>query len=380
MANLIKIPENENINLDTMLNLYLDPLYIYMPITKKDNYKLNNYLYKNTNIENNKTSISGKINGAKKVIVNNKEVVALEIKNDFKENVKERINKINIKNKEDLENILKLYNLTNIIDKIDNKEEYLVITCALDSGYNYNEVIILNNYYRKLCKLINDLLKILNINQAILAIKNTSYTNIKNIKSIIGTYPNIQVKLLMDNYLVSYDKFLCQELNISLDKTIILNITDIYKIYTIFKTNMLNETFLSISGDAIQKSMVIKTKLGTSIKEILDKFITITEPDYTIYINGILKGREVSNLDDYIVCDDLKYIVINKRQIIKEEECFNCGACYKVCPSNINVLKCYLENKKNNKCIGCGLCNYVCPANIKLKEKIYGDIDEKKKL
>ncbi len=374
MNKYIKIPENKDIDLDMMINLYLDPLNIYIPIFKKEKFKLNTYIYKNTYFDNFISSVSGKISGSKKVIINGKSCPALEVTNDFKENVLKKNKKKKIKNKEELIQILNDYHLIDIIKKMSNKDiKNLVITSVDEDIYSYNELMILANYANKICNTITELLNILNIDTATIAVKNTFFKAIKNLKAIIGTYPNIDLKLLNDYYLISYDTFICKELNIKEENSLILTSNDIYNLYNVLiKGNIINEKFVTISGNAVLKSLVIKTRLGISIEELITKLVKITNSEYEIYLNGPIKGEKINDISNYIITNDIRNIVINKREEKQIVDCINCGVCYKVCPFNINVINYYNKNKKCSKCSGCGLCNYVCPANIDLKSKVYG--------
>ncbi len=378
MQTLIKIPENKNITLDTMINLYLDPLKIYIPIIKKEKFKLNTYIYKNTYFDSFIASVSGKITGSKKVIVGKKTLPALEITNDFKENNNYKISKKKIKNKEELFNLLNVYHLTNILNKIKGKELINFVVSAIDiDTYAYNELMLLTNYAKKICDTINELNRILNINEATIVIQNTAFNAIKNLTSIIGTYSNINIKLLADYYLMGYDSFICKELNFNDNNTLILSINDIYNLYNIlFKGNIINEVFITINGNAIEKAMVIKTRLGTSIEEIINKLINIIDKDYEIFINDPIKGVKVKDINNYIITNDIKCIVINKKVSLEIYDCINCGMCYKVCPFNIKVIDNYNKKKFNKKCNGCGLCNYICPSNIDLKSRVYGGKNE----
>ena len=272
----LKIKDKNEMNIDLMINLYLDPVDIYIPIIKEEKFKLNTYVYKNTYFDKYHSSISGKIVGSKKVYINKKAYPALKITNDFKENILNKNKRKKVNNKIELISLLEEYHLDKIIKKINNKNiQNLVITSVDDEIYAYNELMILANYTNKIYDTIDKLLKILDLKMATIAIKNTSFKAIKNVNAIKGTYPNIDIKLLRDYYLVSYDTFICQELNLKLEETLVLSSNDIYNIYNIFKGNIVNETFITISGNAILKSMVINTRLGTSLEEIINKLIKI---------------------------------------------------------------------------------------------------------
>ncbi len=370
MRYLVKLEDNPDVKITNNIFDYLSPLYIYIPILEKSQFKLNDYVYKNTYFGKEIASVSGTIEGSSKLFYQNKMVASLKIKNDFKENRATRKRKKKINKEEELINLLVKYNLEEISQKIskENPEE-LIITCIDEEIYSLNEFICLQNYYQEILETINELLRILNINKATIAIKNTNAKSIQNVKSIIGTYPNIKINLVPDKYLISYPQFLGEYLAKDINKVIFLKTNEVYKLSeVILKGKDICESLITISGDALLKSLVINTRLGVSLEELIEKFITITTNDYEIYLNGYLKGIKVDNLKDVVITKEIESIVINKKRDKLVEECINCGACQKICPYKINVKKCYFNNLNHKNCIGCGLCNYICPANIELKE------------
>ena len=235
----------------------------------------------------------------------------------------------------------------------------------------------LTKNYGEILLTIDKLREVFNLDKAYLAIKNTNYKSIRNVKSIIGIYPNIEIVLLPDKYLIKEKNNLCAYLNKEEETTLVINTKDVYNIYEALNGKYISEVLITISGDAIKKSLIINTKIGVSLKELMAKFIELTTDDYDIYLNGYLRGRKISSNEDIIITHKTECIVINKRSDNEVSECINCGACMRICPKNINVLKCFLEGKSHKRCINCGLCNFICPANLALKEVLIGDIDEK---
>lgn len=219
-------------------------------------------------------------------------------------------------------------------------------------------------------------MEIFNINNSILVVKDTNSSSIKNVKSIIGTYPKIKIILAPDRYLISHKDFLCEFLNIKDDDTLLLTTTEIYEIYNILNGKCVCEKLITISGNALAKSIVINAKLGVSLKELIQEYVEIIEEDIEVYINGYLKGYKINDFEE-IITEDIDYVVINKKQVKEISECINCGACQKICPYKINVKLCYLKKMRHKKCIGCGLCNFICPANINLIEIVKSDDCEK---
>ncbi len=378
MLKLIKLEENPNVLIVNRINNYEDPKEIYIPIINKQTFKLNDYVFKNTYFGNFISSISGTISGSKKILFKNNYISALKITNDFKENIKVKTRKKEINNIEELKITLKKYFLNDIYAKLDiNKIKNLVITSVDEEIYSLNEFIILTNYYNEILETIERLLNILGLKKGVLAIKNTNVSSIKNVKSILGTYPKIELNLLPDKYLISNKIFLSKFLNLDIENTVYLSSQDIYNIYlSCFKGKNIDEKIITISGDAIEKSLIINTKLGVWGKELVKKFIKIIDNDYEIFINGYLNGVKVQKLEDIIITPDIDTIIINKKSKELATTCINCGACLKICPVDINVQKCFLKQLSHKKCIGCGLCNYVCPAKLPLKETVKREENE----
>ena len=377
MKTLIKINENPNINMVGKTYEFIDPTKIYIPILTNISFHKNDYIYKNNYYNNYISSISGYVSGSKKVYLNKKYVNALEVTNDFKENSKIKRRKKKITNREELIDNLKRFSLFDLINKLNNSKNNLIISCVDEEEYSINEFMRLSNNYDEILITIDFLSKILNIKNITLAIKNTNAKSIKNVKSIIGTFPNIKIILLPDNYLIGLKTNLCEFLNLKEEDSLVLTTNEIFDIYTTsIKFRDITEKYVTISGDALVKSFLINVKLGTSLNEIIKKYCKIKEKEYNVYINGYLQGICV-NKEDVIITKEINTIVINK---IKEEatECINCGACHKICPVSINPKRCFFNKTINPKCIGCGLCNYICPANIDLKRIVKGDMYEEK--
>lgn len=379
MINLVSLDNKDKINILYKINNYNNPDKIYIPsiyIDKK--IKLNDYIYKNTYFKDYIVSISGYITGVEKIKYNNKLMEALVITNDYKENVLKKSKKIKLNNKEELEFILKNNFFNNILNELNKQKniENLIITSIDEEIYSINEFMCLKENYCEILETIDLLSNILKPKKTLLVTKNTDFKVIKNVKSIIGTYPNININLVPDKYLISNKEFLCNYLNINKENTLIIKTSELYNIYKLINGKDISNKLITISGNAVKNGVIVNTKLGVYLKDIINEYIEITNEDYDIYINGKLMGKKV--FEKNIIIDKyINYIVINKTEEIEETECINCGACKKICPYNINVKYCYLNKLNHKKCIGCGLCNYICPANINLKDIVKSDNVEK---
>lgn len=372
MKTLIKLLDNPHVLISGSVTSFLNPTYIYIP-TFNTNLKIKERVIKDTYLGTSLISISGTVLDIVPKYYNGKIVNTYKIKNDFKEYTGERKHKRKLKDISELQELLKsnyLFNLANLLNK-DN----LVISCFDEEIYEMNEFMGLNNNDSDILKTIDELRSLLKLEEVILAIKNTNAKCIKKVRSILGIYPSIKLVLLPDKYLMSYPENLCSYLNLDVQKTSILTTFDIYTIFTLKEGKKIDHKLITVSGDALKKSLIIDTKIGTSLQEIIQEFLKINTSEYNIYYNGYLRGTEV-NSDDVIVTYETRCIVINQKEE-EESECLNCGACYKICPQNINVKKCYFQNLTSSKCLNCGLCAYICPAHLKLKKVYKGDDHEK---
>ena len=378
MVNLIKLNLDNNVVINNEIVNYKSPSKIYLPVFENVSLREKQYIYKNSRIGKYASPISGYVSSVKKISINNKLVNSIEIVNDYKENIKKKQEKFEANNYSDFLEFLSNNYLNNINKEFTgvNSIKNLIVS-AIDEENAQNEFVRLAESYAEISETIDFLKNILNINHAHLAIKNTDYKSIKNVKSIIGTYLDIEINLVPNKYLIGNKHFLCDYLNIKEDETVVLSASDVYNVYLAKKGKDTSLKYISIYGDEIKSGIVVCSKLYCSVKEILDDLNINHEGDFDIYINGELGGWKVDNLDSIIVTEELNSVIINRHKDYIETLCINCGMCKKVCPFGINVKKNYFNNIKNNKCIGCGLCNYYCPAKILLKEKVFGDNYEK---
>jgi len=129
--------------------------------------------------------------------------------------------------------------------------------------------------------------------------------------------------------------------------------------------------------DKEQKSVIVRTRIGTSVKDIFDALQIKTENGDRVVMGGPMTGVSVFTIDMPVMRDTDAIIIQGKDQIVASSDnpCVNCGECIRICPANIpvNMLIRLLENGLYeeaadqydlNSCIECGLCAYVCIARI----------------
>lgn len=386
MRNLITLKKDSNIIYNSTISEYIDPDIIYIPIKK--NYqilvKTNENVCKGQAImENNLNKIfspiSGIVLGVKKMNVDGINQNTIVIQNDYKEKSKD-IKKNNSTIKISKEYIIsKLYEFHfNDIAKIleTKKINNLIINGIDDEPYILNREYLMNSYLKEILEMTDIFATYFNINNNIIAIKSNNTKNVEYFLSRIGTYPNINLKLVEDKYLIGKDFFLLEHLNLKNEESLIISLQVFLDIYNAIKYNKNSyETYITIAGTCVSRSKVIKVKRGTLLKNIIDNNIKIMKDNVLFINNGLMAGYEC-DINNTIVSESTIGLIIIPNETISTYECSNCGLCYRICPVKINPKKAYDYHQKSKKCIDCGLCSYICPSHINLRKYLRGESDE----
>ncbi len=366
--------------INSKLEEFLNPDYVYIPLPDNFNLQLSEErkVMKNDILfEKNGKSIFSPISGIVRSVnddlkINNHDVKCLVIENNFKEDIKQNkwaTKYINKYSKQELLDLLRKYmpelhkfsdEKTILINGIDKEEA--------EKNYSF----IINNKSDKLLETADALSDILKIDNVIFAINNKDSNNVINLTSNIGTYPNIRLKLLPDVYPIGFKNILIK--NVLTKKEIengiiYLTVEDLINIYNVLKKrNPITEKYVTIGGNCIKESIVVNTKIGVKIADLIKNNCEIVNEDYYVVVNGLISGITLESLNSIITLNT-RSIFLNTLDKTSEKECINCGLCTLKCPVGLNP-KYIKEHKKadKSKCINCGLCSYICPSKINFKE------------
>lgn len=384
MQRLIEIPKDPTIMVSSQVLNFDKPDLVFIPITKEakllikksDDILLGTPLFKLAK-KVIKSPISGNIKGISDSITVNGPTKVLVIENNYKEAYLKKPSIINsIKNikKEKLTSLLKSEFSINL-----NEKKELVLSSFDDEPYVVTENFYLFLYFEGYLELLDELSQIYNLKITI-CVKSTNSENISKLLECLGMYPNINLKIVPNLYLLNKEDILLQYLNFTKKDTIIIKASNFYDIYNLIKRNRpLSDKLITITGNGILNQTVIRAKLGSKVKDIINSLIKLKDEPLDYILNGLMAGRKC-DIDNLIVTKDLNSIFIMKKSAIKKEEkCINCGACIDICPVKINPLLLQNEQyyKKNkDKCIKCGLCSYICPSYINFNKYLEGGKNE----
>lgn len=380
MEKLIELSVDSSIKVSNKVININKPEYVYIPILpsskllvkKGTNVKIGMPLISKGN-DIITSPISGEVTSIKKVITIKGEIDAIEIKNDFTEvTIKESKLKKNILNikKEVLDKILDLFKVN-----LNNKKE-IVLNCIDDEPYILTESFYLFLEYTNFLEVLDKLSDIYKVNVSI-AVKASNNFSINELMNYLGMYTNIKLEIIPNLYLLGNNKLLLKHLGLEEKDTEVIKASNFYHISNFIKKGRLKtDQLITISGNNIVNSSIIRVKIGTSLKEVFKSIKGLGNSSIFI-VNGLMSGKEI-DINNLIITSDLTSILVIKKETIekahrKEEKCLNCGACIDICPVGINPLLLKEKNyKEKNKCLKCGLCSYICPVYINFN---YSDIE-----
>lgn len=391
----VTIKKDQNLKLKDSIKNFLNPKFVFIPIKEgfKVKVKDNEYIYKNDIVAMGKNGkiiyscVSGRVLGIKQMTYyKDKNYQSVVIENDFKENTKTKKSAKLFINEYTKPEILGLLNDTSVfykgeylVDKVDKKSDLIVINGVEIEPYFGNKYFLLKENIDVLLETADILGTVMEAKEIYVVLKNTDDELISLITNILGTYPNISLKLVSDAYPNGFKEVLKNKLKI--EDAVFFDVQEVLSIYHILKRERpVTEQLITITGDGVEPNMVLRVKTGTLLSEIFINNFDFTTGGVEVYLNGSLHGDLVKSFK-YVVDSNIDGIFVSKKTSKTEEACLSCGLCSKSCPMGLNPKYVY-DHKGNVKpsykenCIGCGLCNYLCPANRDLRSSMRKNKEE----
>ena len=140
------------------------------------------------------------------------------------------------------------------------------------------------------------------------------------------------------------------------------------------------ERVITITGPGVKKPGNYTIPMGTTLRFIMD-YVGLKESASSIILGGPMMGNAVGSLDIPITKGVSGILVLTDAETgnlhKKEYPCIKCGHCLEACPIYLNPSKLGLLAKKRQydamagdfhlmDCFECGSCSFVCPSNIPL--------------
>ncbi len=138
------------------------------------------------------------------------------------------------------------------------------------------------------------------------------------------------------------------------------------------------ERYVSVSGGAIKRPAVLKTRIGTTIGDLIEECGGFLGPPARLVIGGTLRGHSVYDLDVPITKTTSAVIALSSEEVGSQlrSPCIRCGRCNEVCPERLDpsLLFRLIERGMWSRaaelglgaCTVCGACGYICPSRMPL--------------
>ena len=252
----------------------------------------------------------------------------------------------------------------------------IVLNVAEEQPYLGNKEYIIKEYSKELLDLIDSIAQICGYNNIEILAKETDLRLINNLNNIIGSYPNMILKLIPNKYMITQKDILVKSMNMD-ENFIYLQLEELYDLYNyVIRKKHKENVLITITGTKISNPQVIKCKIGTLLSDLMKEYIETIDDNYVIILNSLITGINITDCN-YVIDKNTRGIYIMDNIEISEEKCIKCGKCNEICPMNINVYN-LVNNKKCDlkKCIKCGMCSYICPSYININKLIDGDRNE----
>ncbi len=138
------------------------------------------------------------------------------------------------------------------------------------------------------------------------------------------------------------------------------------------------ERTVTITGDDLENPGNYRVPIGTSLQHILDETGFVGE-EAELILGGPMMGQPVAFLDTPVHKGTGAVLVLDERATPNRnvQPCIKCAMCVEACPIHLNPSALGLLAYKHryqemqeqfhlNNCFECGSCSFVCPSNIPL--------------
>ena len=141
----------------------------------------------------------------------------------------------------------------------------------------------------------------------------------------------------------------------------------------------IQERIITISGPAVEKPGNYRIPIGTPLRFALEQ-VGVKENLSQVFLGGPMMGQALPSLDIPITKGTSGFVAFTDNEMrvtAKEYPCIRCAYCVDVCPMSLNPAQLGLlaRNKHYDTmrdqfhlsdCFECGSCSYVCPSDIPL--------------
>lgn len=137
---------------------------------------------------------------------------------------------------------------------------------------------------------------------------------------------------------------------------------------------------VTVSGNAVANPQVFEIRLGTSVRDVLERCGLSFEPERVV-LGSAMRGTAIDDLHTPVTKPVNAILALRPSSRRRQPSlCINCGKCARVCPrglyphlialSALNADWDACSQLHIEDCIECGSCSYICPGRMPVVELI----------
>jgi len=236
------------------------------------------------------------------------------------------------------------------------------------------------------------MMKAAGVKKGFIGIENNKPRAISNMKSAVKNEDNIEIKVFETKYPQGGEKMLIKAAlgrevpkgGLPLDIGVIVNniSTAVAVFEAVNEGKPLTERPITVTGEGIMNPTNLYYKIGTPIKDLIEKAGGFQGEPAKIILGGPMTGSAQQSIEVPTVKGTSGIIVLHEKSVAKfnAKPCIRCARCVDCCPmyllplklSDLSQFERYDELEKYDvqSCIECGTCSYICPADRPLLDYI----------
>ncbi len=420
IARTKKIPDQKNITKDLPSVRYVDPEYVYIPITNSRCPKGELFIKEGDKVKVGQvigmrdggffeqpihSTVSGEMVGfEKKFHRSGKLLECAVLKNDKEdtfcdesvERTEEEIAKLT---QEDFAKIAKQNSVVGLggsgfptYIKFQTKEtiDTIILNGVECEPYLTSDYRLMLEFPDRLFKGLKYMMQALNAKRGVIAIKENKEDLYDTLTTVAkARYPklNVEIKKVGNYYPQGWEiETIKSAIGVKVPLGVlpaklgimVFNVSTAVAMYKAVKYNIpVIKRFFTVTGDGLERPQNFRVRIGTSIKEMLEMCGGYLDGDKVLVLGGPMMGASLVR-DDIIVSKSSTSVLAFNVDEQKEEPCVRCASCVYSCPVKLQPVQLMNAVKAKNsdavekldikKCILCGLCSYVCTSKIHLTE------------
>ena len=414
-VHISEFPEHKHISDSKPIIEYLEPEFIYIPLVEggapcevKVNEGSTVSIGQVVAMKTGRfglpihSSVSGEVVSCNKKMWHSsgKLVECIQIKNDFKYTLSERIKPL-----EDLtpEAIVAQAKDCGIVGlggsgfptfvkyQVKQAMDYVIINAAECEPFITCDYRLILEETEKLFNGIKYIMMAVGAKKGVIAIKENKHEAIKKLSEYIvqNKILDVNLHLLKDEYPAGWEKYIVQRVTNknynglpSEAGAVVNNVATAIALSDAIDLGMpLVTKVVTFTGYGLKNPQNVRLRIGTNVSEVIKYLGGYADEtkEYLMIAGGPMTGQTVA-FESLVVNRSLGSVLISERVKVDELPCLGCGKCASVCPAHLTptqikrVLEAkdtkLLETLKPTRCVQCGLCSYICPSRINLTEAV----------